>query len=385
MILFLAQSTANAGNLVNELHAFVPFDQMVILVAKLMPAFYVAAYAILVPGYMIQLDNNRTPFKPTVRLGVLVASIAASTWFLQLLQMLAGALVNSIGQTIPALNWLIVNNPSDAAMALNFSQPYQKIGQWVAGQFPTDRPPPWDLGKNADFLMRQLFIFGSAAVAALTVAFMEIGLIIQKGILIYARPVLPLTIGGLLLPAADASCRTSLKFLVAVCLWPVGWALAHVGTMAGLQSLHPPAWNADFGTLFYAFLHILGVFLWMVVATLLAVWATTKAVTAGGSFGAAIVSGFASAGGQHAQNLMKSTGAVAGGALGSLGGFGGAVVGAAVGRALGGAAAAPVGAATQVAEGTSDAGRGEGRHPIPRSRSSAAADAALAAILRSSP
>jgi hypothetical protein len=270
-------------------------------------------------------------------------------------------------------------------MALNYGQAYGKIGQWVVGQFPTDRPPLWDLGKNADYLMRQLFIYGSAAVATLTVAFMEVGLIIQKGLLIYARPVLPLTLAGLLLPAAEASCRTSLKFLVAVTLWPVGWSLAHVGTMAGLQTLHPPAWNADPGTLFYAFLHILGVFLWMVVTTLLAVVGVNKAVTAGGSFGAAIVTGFASAGGQHAQNLMKSAGAVAGGAVGSLGGFGGAVAGAAAGRALGGAAASPVGAATQMAEGSTDAGRGDGRHPIPRSRSSAAADAALAAILRSSP
>lgn len=371
-MIFLAQS-APAGSVAAWLDAL-PISQFATLTSQIMPAFVAVAFVMLLAGYTMQLAADGEPFRITGRLTILFLALASSLWWIQLGQQIANGLVSAVGSLAPSLNWLIVSNPSDASLALNLSQPYQVIGQYVTGTWG-QTPGFLDLPKWADYLWRSAFISAAGVVAVVTVFIMEVMLVLQKLILLGSRPFVPIFVAGLLLPSVQASSQNFFKILCAILCWPVGWALAHLFTMGLLQKLSPPLWDASPGTLFLEVCQLGLICLWMVIATVVAPAAMTMTVVGGGNFAARVMGATASAAGQHASNVIRSGATIAGAAAGVAGGPAGVAAGATIGSFVGGVAASPISSATQSAEGV-----GGERQPVPNSQSAAAADAAVALL-----
>jgi hypothetical protein len=376
--LLLAQAAEPAKTLVQQLHQFVPFEEIARLLAQAHPAFVLVAVALLVIGYQMQAGAEGGPLPALKTTALLFAAMAVSPWAIDLCQSIVSGLIQALAKADPSLNVIIVNNPGDADMALNFGTPYHAIGQFIAGKLDSDKPAFWDLSKNADYLFRQLFILTVGAVAFIAVFIMEALLILQKLILIGSRPLVPVFIACLSLPVAKSSGEFFLKSLVAALCWPLGWAIVHAFTLTGIQTLQPPAWNAPLGTLLLAFLHLAVVCFWMVVGTIAAVKYTNKTVTSGANFASGVLGSMASASAQHAASGLKSGGAVAGGMAGFAAvGPVGVAAGSRAGGAVGGFASAPISSASQSAEGGTEA-----FHPLPSSRSAGVANAALKALAK---
>jgi hypothetical protein len=359
------------------LNALVPMLKIVGIVDQVLIAFVIVAFMILLIGYYIGIIESETIFAPSSRLIVLFACIAGAPWMLSIGQDIVNALVGSIANADPGLNWLVINNHYSDSLALDFDKPFRIISQYVAGK--TGATPAWsfwELNKWADYLMRAIFILLTGLVACVTVFIMQAMLVIQKLIMVFSKLAIPLFIGCLSLPAAKGSAQTFLKFVLGVMCWPVGWAIVHVGTMAALQALQAPNANASLGELILSFATLAVVCLWPVVGTIGAPLLIAKMVTSGTNFAQSMVGAFASAAGQHAARGLQSGGTV-GGALvgGTLAGPEGAAAGASLGGKAGSTLALPLNSATESAEGVNG-----GRRAIPSSRSAGVADAAIGLI-----
>jgi hypothetical protein len=364
-------------NIAQWLNTIVPMAHIVQAVNQVLPAFVFVAFMILLIGYQMGIASSETVFAPSLRLVFLGVSIAAAPWFLSLAQGIANALVGAIAGVVQGLNWLVVNNPTDSSLSLDFTKAFQVIGKYIVGA-PGPRPEVslMEVNKWPDYLMRVIFIFLTGLIACVTVFIMEAMLIIQKLILVFGKMLVPIFIACLSLPAAHGSAQNFLKNILGVMCWPVGWAIVHVGTMAALQALQPPSWNAQLGELVLACATLAVVCFWPIVGTILAPMLIAKTVTSGTNFAHGMVGGFASVAGQHAARGLQSVGAVTGALAGAaMSGPAGAAAGAALGSTAGRGLAMPVTSATESAEGVN-----EGRRPIPSSRSAAAADAAIGLI-----
>jgi hypothetical protein len=362
-------------NIQQWLNTLVPMAQIVQVVNQVLPAFVIVSAMILVIGYYIGLVSSDSVFPPLTKLIMLFICIAGSPWMIGIAQQIANALVGVVASAIPNMGWLVVNNPNDATLSMDFSKPFQILSQFVAGK-TGPAPGPWELNKWADYITRALFIFVTAGVACITVFIMQAMLIIQKLILVFSKLLVPIFIACLSLPSAEGSGQNFLKSIAGVMCWPVGWAIVHIATMAGLQALQPPSFNAQLGELLLSFGALAVVCLWMVVGTIGAPKLIANAVISGTNFATGMVGGFASAAGQHAARGLKAGGAVTGALVGGAhAGPAGAAAGASWGSKAGGALALPLNSATESAEGVN-----EGRRPIPSSRSAAVADAAIGLI-----
>ena len=373
----IAQSSSgySEGSVLQWLHKLVPFDQIVSIVNQIMPAFVLVGAMFIAIGGMISMIRvtDGQIWAPTLKMILLMAAMACFLWWLGIAESIVNGLVQTIGAVAPSLNWLIVNNPSDTAMALNFAQPFAKLGAFIAGNFQNGNFGWWEIDKWGDYLMRMVFIILIGFVAGITVFIMEGMLIIQKLIIIGSRPLTPVFIGLLNLDSTKSQAFNFLKTVLAVMAWPIGWALVHVGTMAALQNLQPPSWNSSLGDLVAAFVTLFLICLWMIIGTISAPRLIAWAVTSGGNFAAGLIGGATSAAGQHVTNAMSSGGTVAGGFLGaSFGGPTGAKLGSQIGGNIGSGAGAPFSAITQSAEGATG-----NKHAVPNSRSAALADLAV--------
>jgi len=362
-------------NIQQWLNTLVPMAQIVQVVNQVLPAFVIVSAMILVIGYYIGIVSSASVFPPLTKLIILFVCIAGAPWMIGIAQQIANALVGVVASAIPNMGWLVVNNPNDASLSMDFSKPFGIISQFVAGK-TGPAPGPWELNKWADYITRALFIFVTAGVACITVFIMQAMLIIQKLILVFSKLLVPIFTACLSLPSAEGSGQNFLKSIAGVMCWPVGWAIVHIATMAGLQALQPPSLNAQLGELLLSFGALAVVCLWMVVGTIGAPKLIANAVTSGTNFATGMVGGFASAAGQHAARGLKAGGAVTGALVGGAhAGPTGAAAGASWGSKAGGALALPIASATESAEGVN-----EGRRPIPSSRSAAVADAAIGLI-----
>ena len=110
--------------------------------------------------------------------------------------------------------------------------------------------------------------------------------------------------------------KNFLKSIAGVMCWPVGWAIVHIATMAGLQALQPSSLNAQLGELASFFGALAVVCLWMVVGTIGAPKLIAWTVTSGTNFATGMVGGFTSAAGQHAARGLQAGGAVTGALVG---------------------------------------------------------------------
>jgi hypothetical protein len=375
MTLFFAQVTTNT-TIQGWLNALVPLAQIVKICNAILPAFVLVAIMLLAIGYVISLCGSDEVFAPSISLIVLFACIAAAPWLMSIAQSIANGLVGAVASVDPQLNWLVVNNPNNQSLALNFTQPYGVIGQYVAGATgPAPAASLFEIGKWPDYIMRAITVAITGGVACVTVFIMQVMLVLQKLIIVGSGPLMPIFIACLSIPAARGSAQNFIKAVLGTMCWPVGWALAHVGTMAALQNLQAPSWNASLGQLILSFITLAVICLWMVVGTIGAPALIAWSVTHGTNFAAGLVGTYASAAGQHASSAVKSGATVAGALAGSSMGPAGAVTGASIGAMAGNVASAPIASATQSAEGVNGS-----RHPIPSSRSAAAADLALKAI-----
>jgi hypothetical protein len=362
-------------NIQQWLNTLVPMAQIVQVVNQVLPAFVIVSAMILVIGYYIGLISSDSVFPPLTRLIMLFVCIAGSPWMIGIAQQIANALVGVVASAIPNMGWLVVNNPNDASLSMDFSKPFAILSQFVAGK-TGPAPGPWELNKWADYITRALFIFVTAGVACITVFIMQAMLIIQKLILVFSKLLVPIFIACLSLQSAEGSGQNFLKSIAGVMCWPVGWAIVHIATMAGLQALQPPSLNAQLGELLLSFGALGVVCLWMVVGTIGAPKLIANAVISGTNFATGMVGGFTSAAGQHAARGLQAGGAVAGALVGGAhAGPVGAAAGASLGGKAGSAVALPLSSATESAEGVN-----EGRRAIPSSRSAGVADAAIGLI-----
>ena len=359
------------------LNQLVPLQQISQVVGQVLPAFVIVGVFILAIGYMMMLASSETVLTPSYRLIALFAAIAAAPWFLTIGQTIANALVGAIASADPAVSWLVVNNPGNASLVMDFSKPFQVIGQFVGGTFAnTSGIQWWEVGKWADYIIRGIVIAIVGGVAVITVFIMEVMLILQKLILLGSQPLIPIFIACLSIGAAEGSAQNFLKSVLGVVCWPVGWAIGHIGTMAAIQNLQPPSWTAPLFQLVVSGLALGVVCLWMVVATIGAPMLIAKAVTSGTNFAAHLMGGYATAAGQHAARGVQAGAAVTGALVGgAAGGPVGADIGAAWGGNTGKALAMPITSATESAEGVNG-----GRQAVPSSRSAAVADAAIELI-----
>jgi hypothetical protein len=355
----------------------VPLPQIVQITGQVMPAFVIVGAFILAIGYMMMLAGSESAAAPSARLIMLFAAIAASPWFLSIGQAIVNALVGAIAGADPQISWLVVNNPGDASLVMDFTKPFQVIGQFVGGTFAnTSGIQWWEVGKWIDYIIRGAVIAIVGGFAAFTVFVMEVMLMLQKLILLGSRPLMPIFIACLSIGAAEGSAQNFLKSVLGVMCWPIGWALVHIGTMAAIQNLHPPSWTAALFQLVVSGLALGVVCLWMIVGTVGAPFLIAKMVRSGSNFAHAMVSNFAGVAGQHAGRGVRAGSTVAGALVGSAaGGAPGVVVGASVGALAGEALSMPIGSVMQSVEGVR-----EGRQPVSSSRSRAAADAAIAFI-----
>jgi hypothetical protein len=359
----------------------VPMNQIVSILNQVQMAFIGLAIMLVIIGYVMKLTASEDVLGPTSSVLIIVACIGISPWLLTLTQQLANALVGVIVSADPALAWIPVNNPNSSSLALDYTKPFNVIGQYVMGK--TGAPPAAglvpNLGSWADYLTRAIIIAITGFVAGFTVAVMMIMLILQKLILVFSGVLLPVFIACLSIPATRGSAQNFLKSVAGVCAWPVGWAVINIGTQAALQNLQPPSWDASLGQLILSLTALSLVCLWMLVGTVGAPALIARAVTSGTNFAAGMVGGFASSVGHHASNGIQSASSVGGALVGSAMGPGGAMTGASVGSAVGGIMSSPISAATQSAEGVNG-----GRQALPSERSAAAADAAIKEIAKRS-
>ena len=353
----------------------VPLAQIAQICKQILPAFVLIAVMLLVIGYVIKLVGSEEVTAPTASTIVLFASIAAAPWLVTIAQSLVNGLVGAIASADPQLSWLVVNNPGQGAMSLNFSQPFSVIGQYVAGA-PGPMPAGglFELSKWPDYIMRVLVIGITGVVAAITVALMEIMLIIQAVIMSMSAPLLPIFIACLAIPAARGTGQNFIKFTLGIMAWPLGWAIGHIGTMAALQNLKAPSWNASLGQLVLSLIVLAVICTWMLVVTIGAPALIARTVVSGTNFAAGLAGGVAAVGLAGAASAARAGGGIAGAVAGSPAGPAGVATGAALGSQAGGVAAAGIGLVAQSVDGL------DGGQTVPTAKSAGVADAAVAAI-----
>ena len=220
----------------------VPFGRLAGLFNQVMPAFVFVAAVMLLAGYTMHLASHGEPFHVSGRLVVLFAVLACSLWTIQTGQRIVNALVGIVAALDPALNWLVVPNPDDGALSMNFGQVFVTIGRYVTGSWSNSPAWPWEIFRWSDYAWRLVFVGVAGLFAWCTAFLMELMLVFQKLILIGSRPFVPLFVAGLLLPGVRGSSQNFFKDLVGVMCWPIGWALGHVVTMFLIQGLQPPSW-----------------------------------------------------------------------------------------------------------------------------------------------
>src|SRR5689334_8160756 len=125
MMFFLAQVNPESPSSVQRwLHSLVPVEQIAQVLDQVQLAFIAAGAFLLVIGYLIDCLESSTPIRPTAKVAVLFAAIAASPWFVTLGEDSVAGILKAITAVDPQLNWILVNNRSDYSMAMNFAKPY---------------------------------------------------------------------------------------------------------------------------------------------------------------------------------------------------------------------------------------------------------------------
>lgn len=374
-MLFLAQ-TATAGTLQRFLHDFVPFDRLDTLVLDLRLPFLILAALILIIGLFMRAGHEGD-LSVLITTVVLALAIGTSPMILRWGEDLVTALVNAIVQRDPSLNWIVVNNPTDMAMAMNFDAPYQKISAWVKGSM-NNAPSPsfFNPGATANYVIHCACIFVTSFAATLAVFFMEVMLVLQKLVLVLSRLFAPVFIACLGLPSARQIGCNFFKGLVGVMCWPISWAFVHMGTLIGLGHLAPPVWNAAFGDLIVPIIGFVVACGLMVLGTLVAPVFTTRAVMRGDNPALGFLGAMASAGGQHLTRLTHAVSRLGGAVIGGAAeGKAGVVGGERAGAMFGGMLTAPLSAVTHAAENIT-----ESRHPLPSSYSQNLASQAISGL-----
>lgn len=156
---------------------------------------------------------------------------------------------------------------------------------------------------------------------------MKLALIVQRLLIDVGFSMLPLMIGGLYVPALQAAAKNYILGLISLCLWPLAWALANIGTIAIISAisswvsgitaailpavgvgnaLQVPSVGVALGHMGWATILILmaaslGLIVWVLVSTFLAPWGFHRMLTSGSSFM-----------GQMVQSAMQGTAVAAG-------------------------------------------------------------------------
>ena len=228
---------------------------------------------------------------------------------------------------------------------------HTRFGELIANPVDEDDDRSW---------FRKIFDVKTAVVKALTWALIWLAAkiayvivwwayLIHKAVVYFGVSVSAIFISMILLNATRGIAVRYLMGLVALILFPLGWAVANLMTDALLNSAADrtlydhggPLGAASYGPQMLFFILLAAI--WLIASTIAAPIVMTKVLTTGAQIGSALLGGFAGAG------IGALSGGVGGGAVGatasaSVGGGARGAANAAAGGALGGAAGMAAGA-----------------------------------------
>jgi hypothetical protein len=358
---------------------FFPLPEMAQMVTAALPYFVVVGVVLLLIGYVMMIARAEEILTPTGKMMLLFLALVMTPLMFTIAESIINGLVMAIANVVPGAGWMVVNNPGQTTLTMNYTKPFATIAGWIKGNFaaPTD-VQWWQIDKWGDYLMRVATLTVVAWMAAGAEFVMEGLLVIQKVLLLGSQLFAPLFVGALALRGCQGAAEWFFRNVIGLMAWPLGWAVAHLGTLAAIQHIQGITWTDTIADLVFSAIELGLVFLWLVVATILAPVAIHRTLASGSNFAVDLGSQFFAKIGNDVARGTESAGRIAGALAGSALGPAGASAGALIGSEAGKALAFPASSISQAVGNFSDSA------PLPSSRSSAAADAAIGGIKKRS-
>lgn len=349
------------------------------MVTAALPYFVVVGVVLLLIGYVMMIARAEEILTPTGKMMLLFLALVMTPLMFTIAESIINGLVMAIANVVPGAGWMVVNNPGQTTLTMNYTKPFATIAGWIKGNFaaPTD-VQWWQIDKWGDYLMRVATLTVVAWMAAGAEFVMEGLLVIQKVLLLGSQLFAPLFVGALALRGCQGAAEWFFRNVIGLMAWPLGWAVAHLGTLAAIQHIQGITWTDTIADLVFSAIELGLVFLWLVVATILAPVAIHRTLASGSNFAVDLGSQFFAKIGNDVARGTESAGRIAGALAGSALGPAGASAGALIGSEAGKALAFPASSISQAVGNFSDSA------PLPSSRSSAAADAAIGGIKKRS-
>jgi hypothetical protein len=358
---------------------FFPLPEMQQMVNSVLPYFGIVGVLLLLIGYIMMIARAEEILMPTARMMLLFLALVMTPVMFAVVQSIINGLVMDIASTVPGAGWIAVDNPGETTLTMNYTKPFATIASWLQGSFaPPTNTEWWQIDKWGDYLMRVATLTVVAWMAAGAEFVMEGLLVIQKVLLLGSQLFAPLFVGALALRGCQGAAEWFFRNVVGLMAWPLGWAVAHLGTLAAIQHMQGMNWTDTIADLIFAAIGLGLVFLWLILATILAPVAIHKTLATGSNFAVDLGSQYFGKLGRDIARGAESAGRVAGALAGSTLGPAGTSAGALMGGEAGKVLALPVSSISQAVGNFSDSA------PLPSSRSSAAADAAIGGIKKRS-
>jgi len=358
---------------------FFPLPEIAQMVNSALSYFVIVGAVLLLIGYLMMIARAEDMLIPTGRMMILFVALLMTPLMFTIAESIINGLVTDIANVVPGAGWMVTNNPGQTTLTMNYTQPFATIAGWIKGNFaPPTGVQWWQIDKWGDYLMRVGTLTVVAWMAAASEFVMEGLLVIQKVLLLGSQLFAPLFVGALALRGCQGAAEWFFRNVIGLMAWPLGWAVAHLGTLAAIQHIQGISWTNTIADLVFSAIELALVFLWLILATILAPVAIHKTLATGSNFAVDLGSQFFGKLGKDVARGAESGGAVAGALAGSALGPAGASAGALIGSEAGKALALPASFISQAVGNFSDSA------PLPSSRSSAAADAAIGAIKKQS-
>ena len=346
----------DANSIANQIGKFLPLDQLVAQVDKVMPTMDLIGVLLIIIATVHEIPRTQGGefFNVIVRAIIALAVMAIITplmWGGEVLVQnlvvdLTGGPGNFVKHPLDFTGFGPVGADKRAMIIYDFH---------LFGMFDNLKAPPalaFDPNIVDDLKrMFQWLSFGCMACLSVFVFFvMTLMLYVQKAILIFGLLLMPPFIGlQTWLGSARFLGVHYIQSMLGVLCWPIGWAFIYIGNGATTQKLQD-LWQqfagnngtVDIGLWIALFANSVLTSSWMIIGTIMAPGLINKVITAGGNFAASAmgaISGKAvGAVGDTIKGATAATGAVVGAAVA---GPAGAQVGSQLGSSVGAVAAAP--------------------------------------------
>jgi hypothetical protein len=358
---------------------FFPLPEIAQMVNSALPYFVIVGVVLLLIGYVMMIARSEDILVPSGRMMLLFLALLMTPLMFTVAEAIVNGLVSAIANVVPGAGWMVVNNPGQTTLTMNYAQPFATIAGWIKGNFaPPTGVQWWQIDKWGDYLMRVGTLSVVAWMAAGAEFVMEGLLVIQKVLLLGSQLFAPLFVGALALRGSQGAAEWFFRNVIGLMAWPLGWAVAHLGTLAAIQHIQGITWTDTIADLVFSAVELGLVFLWLILATILAPVAIHRTLASGSNFAVELGSQFFGKLGADVAGAAKSAGGVAGALAGSTLGPDGASAGGLLGGEAANALSFGGSAISQAVRNFSDGA------PLPSVRSAAVADAAIGAIKKQS-